>query len=239
MARRVVRERPEWAAEMVDLRGHGGSPDGAPPHTVEAAARDLIRTLDEAGLEPAAVVGHSFGGKVALEQLRLAADEEGAVPGQLWIVDSTPATGEPEGAAWGMLERLRRHHGPFRSRDEGVHALVEDGLSEPVARWMGTNLEEGADGAWRWRLDLDVMEALLRDFFERDAWGVLESPPAGAEIHLVRATDSDVLSGPTLERVREAADASDAVHLHEVEGGHWLNADNPDALVALLADRLP
>lgn len=244
VARRAVRERPGWAAEMVDLRGHGESPAGEPPHTVEAAAGDLARTAREDGFEPAVVLGHSFGGKVALEYLRLAAGGDAPVPEQLWLVDSTPATREPGGEAWEMLERLRRHPGPFRSRDEGIDALADDGLSRPVARWMGTNLIEGGDGAWRWRLDVDVMEALLRDFFDRDAWEVLESLPTGGEasaveIHLIRATDSPVLDGEALRRMRRAAERSDRVHLHEVEGGHWLNADNPDAVVDLLAEHLP
>jgi len=49
----------------VDLPGHGRS-NGAPLETVEAIADWLIAVLDAAGLERAAVVGHSLGSLVAL-----------------------------------------------------------------------------------------------------------------------------------------------------------------------------
>jgi len=259
VARRVVGARPEWGATMVDLRGHGDSTGFPPPHTVRAAACDLLRTARAAGGTPDAVLGHSFGGKVAMEYLRVTAkaDADGSLaPSALWIVDSTPEAREPSGSAWEMFDVLRAHPGPFASRGAGLQALESEGVATPVARWLATNLVEEngtSDGraddaddadearskpAWRWRIDVEVMEALLRDFFDLDLWKVVEDPPAGAHVHVVKATESSVLSGESLERVEAAASSSDRVHLHRVEGGHWLNADNPDALVELLAREL-
>jgi hypothetical protein len=82
------------------------------------------------------------------------------------------------------------------------------------------------------------MEALLRSFFDTDAWQVVEAPPADVCIHFVRATRSAVMGDETTGRIRLAARAG-RVHLHEVEGGHWLNADNPDSIVHLLVQNLP
>lgn len=240
VARSLVRERPGWGALTVDLRGHGASLDATPPHTLEAAALDLLHTFRTSGRRPGALLGHSFGGKVALEYLRVAADRNpDALPRQVWVIDSTPAAREPGGSAWEMLSVLRALTGPFESRTGGVEALESEGIARPVARWMATNLEESDDGSgWRWRIDADVMEALLTDFFGRDLWEVVESPPGSTEVHLVKATESGVLSGADLERAERAAAASPKVHLHRVEGGHWLNADNPEALVELLAAEL-
>lgn len=247
VARRFVRERPEWGATLVDLREHGASRGFGPPHTVEAAARDLLRTARAAGGAPHAVLGHSFGGKVALDYLRITGEESpDEAPAHLWVVDSTPAPRDPEGSAWEMLHVLRASPGPFESRDDGVSALEAGGVATPVARWMATNLVEGEDGGggdraeaeWRWRIDADVMEALLRDFFARDLWATVEDPPADASVHLVKAEESSVLSGDALERAERAAAASDRVHLHRVDGGHWVNADSPDSLVSLLSEWL-
>ena len=48
---------------------------------------------------------------------------------------------------------------------------------------------------------------------------------------------SEVLTADDVARIdRELAHTS---VVHDVEGGHWLNADNPDALVDLLAEELP
>src|SRR5262245_8884848 len=64
IARRVVTARPELGAVLVDLRMHGRSQGAPPPHTIDTAAGDLVHLAAELSL--AAVVGHSFGGKVAL-----------------------------------------------------------------------------------------------------------------------------------------------------------------------------
>jgi len=50
----------------VDLPGHGRS-EGAPLTSIEAMADWVVRLLDEAALETAALVGHSMGALVALD----------------------------------------------------------------------------------------------------------------------------------------------------------------------------
>lgn len=234
VARRLVRERPEWGVALVDLRQHGESRGFRPPHTVDAAARDVARAAADAELTPGAILGHSFGGKVALLAARA------GIPGlgQVWVVDSTPGVREPEGSAWAMLEVLRRHPGPFEARSDAVASLQEAGLALPVARWMATNVEE-VDGAYRWRIDPDDMEALLRSFFREDAWDVVEQPPEDVAIHVVKAEGSSVLDEEACRRVEEAGRRHGRAHLHRVEGGHWVNADNPEALHGLLVEHLP
>lgn len=230
VARKLVEARPEWGALLVDLRQHGESTGFSPPHTLEAAAADL-RELPRGGAVRA-VLGHSFGGKVALAYARDSETVE-----QVWVVDSTPEPREPGGSAWGMLGVLRRVPERFEDRDEAVAALTAEGVEKPIALWMTTNLDWTGE-EYRWRLDFDEMESLLRSFFELDLWEVVEDPPARLEVHLIRATESSVLDDAAARRVRRAAEATGRVHLHEVAGGHWLNADNPAALVDLLREGL-
>ncbi len=70
IARQVVEARPEWGALLIDLRLHGESRHFRPPHTVETSAEDLHRLVDHLDLPAAGVLGHSFGGKVALAYAR-------------------------------------------------------------------------------------------------------------------------------------------------------------------------
>ncbi|MGH7553348.1 MAG: alpha/beta fold hydrolase, partial [Longimicrobiales bacterium] len=128
LAKRLTRERPDWGVVLVDLRQHGSSQGFAPPHTLGAAADDLAVLADETGLQPTAVLGHSFGGKVAL------AFAGTQPPGlkQLWVVDSTPSAREPDGSAWRMLEIVRRMPRSFASRDELIAALEREGFAKPV-----------------------------------------------------------------------------------------------------------
>lgn len=55
-----------WNVLAVDLPGHCRSA-GAPPASVEEAAQFVIALLDAAGIQRAALVGHSWGSLIALE----------------------------------------------------------------------------------------------------------------------------------------------------------------------------
>ena len=234
IARRLVEARPEWGVLLVDLRNHGQSRGFAGPHTLEASAADvdaLVRHLD---FHAAAVLGHSFGGKVAL--LYAAGHGEGLR--QVWVMDSTPAVREPEGSAWRMIEAIRSLPPQFATRADGVAAIEGLGYPTGLAQWMAINLEP-AEGVYRWRIDFTAMEEMLRDFFRTELWHVVEQPPAGAEVHFVKATESGTLDDESAARVEAAGRASGRVFLHRVQGGHWINTDNPEAVLALLVERLP
>jgi esterase len=233
VVRRVLEQRPEWGALLVDLRQHGASQGFEPPHTIEAAAADVAKLAQSAGMEPAAVLGHSFGGKVALAYSLL----RPAGLRQVWVIDSTPAAREPSGSAWEMLDVLRDVPPVVARREDLVAALEADGVARPIAQWLATNLQP-APGGYRWQLDLDSIEELLRDFFRTDVWPAVENPAAGVAIHIVKAEQSSVLDGEALARVERAA-GGDAVLLHRIAGGHWVNTDNPAALIDLLVTHLP
>jgi pimeloyl-ACP methyl ester carboxylesterase len=113
--------------------------------------------------------------------------------------------------------------------------LSEHGIAIAVGQWMATNLEQ-KQGMYHWRFDLESIEALLHDFFATDLWDVIESP-GDVQIEVVKAKESGVLTPQAVQRVQAAAQAGH-VHYHEVDGGHWVNAENPDALLELLRAEL-
>jgi pimeloyl-ACP methyl ester carboxylesterase len=236
IASRVVRARPPWGALLIDLRMHGESQGFEPPHTLDTCAADLEVLAEETALPPAAVLGHSFGGKVALSYLsRAAATDE--VPQQVWIMDSTPSARDAVGDAERMLGAVRSLPTRFSSRAEAIDDVKQAGFPERVASWMSANLGRSDEG-YGWKLDFAALELLLHDFFRSDMWPIVEDPPPGTELHFVKATRSNVMTQGEAERIREIG-RTRPVRLHEVEGGHWLNADNPDAVLALLERYLP
>jgi esterase len=233
IARRLVRARPDWGVVLVDLREHGNSSGFPPPHTLRACADDLTRLADALGHTPHALLGHSFGGKVSMTfALQTPALE------QLWIVDSTPEARPPAGNAWEMLGIIRNLPDHFSSRDALISELEKGGIAHPVARWMATNLAGDPEAGYRWRFNLPAIEELLGDFYGTDLWAVVEAPPGSVDVHLIKADDSNILSEDAVRRIEEEQ-AAGRVSLHRVAGGHWVNADNPDALHDLLVQHLP
>src|SRR5690606_28024263 len=77
---------PQFRFLLVDLRLHGRSLEAPPPHTLQACAADLARLAEHDKALPAAVIGHSLGGKVALAY----AERQPPELRQVWVLDSYP-----------------------------------------------------------------------------------------------------------------------------------------------------
>ncbi|HET8653885.1 MAG TPA: alpha/beta fold hydrolase, partial [Longimicrobiaceae bacterium] len=199
VARRLVDARPEWGVILVDLRLHGGSQGFPPPHTLATAAGDVEALAEELGIRPTAILGHSFGGKVAL--VYAAAHAEGLH--QVWVMDSTIGAERAGGSTWRIMEIVRSMPEAFGSREEMVDRLAEHGYPKPLGNWLAMNLERHGD-RFRWRLDWEGVAALLRDYYRRDLWQTIENPPDAAEIHVVKATDSGAISAADEARIEAA-----------------------------------
>ena len=232
IARAVVASRPEYACWLVDLPHHGDSPVGTHGDSIAGLAADVTDWWASASSVPSAVLGHSYGGKVALAIAARMPD----MPLQVWVIDSTPEAKAPSGSAWAMLDLIRRLPQRFAARDEAVDALMRGGYTRGVAQWMASNLVRERD-AFVWRLDFEAMERLLRDFFRTDLWSVVESPAPRHDIHFVKASESSAMSEDAVRRIEAVSDAR--VHLHHREGGHWIHAESPHVIAELLIEQLP
>jgi esterase len=238
IARGVVAARPEYACWLVDLPYHGDSPGGGHGDTVDGLAADVAEWMASEKIVPDAILGHSYGGKVALA---LAARIR-TTRLQIWVIDSTPEIKVPSGSAWTMLDLIRRLPRRFNSREEAIEELTAGGYSRAVAQWMASNLTRVDDPptpgpVFEWRLDFDAMERLLRDFFQTDLWNVVESPAASLDIHFVKASESSAISAHAVERLEAAS--HERVHLHHRSGGHWIHAESPQVVTELLVEHLP
>lgn len=238
VARRLVDLRPDWRVVLVDLRLHGDS-RGLPvpgPNNVASCAKDVLRLHDRLSRRdgPAVLLGHSFGGKVAL----LATPAFRPSPIQTWVIDSTPDPSPGDGSSGRMLELLSQSPTQFASRTEAVEWVRAGGFDEPTARWMTMNLQRTGDH-WVWQLDVTGLQDLSADFARSDLWSIVESPPEGADIRFVQAQRDSILSANAFARLESIESRGESVHVARLPGGHWLHIDNPDGLVELLADGLP
>lgn len=145
LAERYLQSRRVLA---LDLRGHGLS-GSAPPWDLDTHVDDLLETLSALGIERAAWVGHSIGGRLIAELAARAPETlERAV-----LLDPAMQV-EPEVA----LQRadLLRPDTSFASPEEAIDTRLSDPMlfSTPravVEREAPEHLEQGADGRYRWR----------------------------------------------------------------------------------------
>ncbi len=142
----------------LDLRNHGRSPQAA-EMSYPVMVDDLLAWLDARNLARAAVLGHSLGGKVAMA---LACRHPARVT-RLIVVDIAPKdypalAQRDEVAAMNEL-RLDDLH----SRAEAELRLEVRVPDLAMRKFLLTNLDRGADGRWRWAVNLPVLTRTLPD----------------------------------------------------------------------------
>jgi len=232
-AKRFVERHADWEAWLVDLRGHGESPKGTPGGSLAAAARDIAELSARTSPPLTALVGHSFGGKVALDAARLG---EIKTLKDVVLIDSMPGARAPvreDDSALAIVDILKSLPSSFTSIQEFVAALEGHHLARDLAQWLAGSLTR-ENNEYRFNLDLNEIQTLALDYFARDLWEVVESPPGNVRLHLVIGSQSDTYSLADRERAIRIAATNPRVFASIVPSGHWVHVDAPDALMAAL-----
>ncbi|HEV7399179.1 MAG TPA: alpha/beta hydrolase [Solirubrobacterales bacterium] len=130
----------------VDLRGHGDS-EREPPWDIGTHVGDLIETLDDAGIERATWIGHSFGGRLVAQ----AAAGAGERSERLVLLD--PALEVPAAYALRSAE-IERLDWSFATADGALNAMLSsDSMVAPprdvVAAFVRDDIRKGPDGRFR------------------------------------------------------------------------------------------
>ena len=93
VAKNFLEANPSFSATTIDHRGHGDSiSDGSRPNTIRSCAEDLDDLYKSEDYEltigitpPTILSAHSFGGKVALEYLKIWKEHNNPIPKYTWI----------------------------------------------------------------------------------------------------------------------------------------------------------
>lgn len=238
----------------MDLRNHGRSAEIEtlePPHDMVNAANDLANLVKARGWAwPEVVIGHSMGGKVALQFAESCArgdyGDSVSLPKQLWILDSVPGEVSPEssdGEVEKVLQTLQSLPSSFPSRKWLVNHMIELGFSKSLSEWIGSNLKKSGEHE-TWAFNLEGAVQMFNSYREKSYWPLLEHPPKGMEIAIVRAENSDRWDSDVIQRLESLAtrvgDGSEgkfSVHVLP-NSGHWVHVDNPKGLLEMIAPKL-
>jgi esterase len=205
----------------IDLRNHGDSPH-ADSMSYAEMAEDVAATLAQAGALPAAVIGHSMGGKVAM---RLALDRPDAVT-RLAVMDIAPVANPPHfGAMAQAMSALDLR--PGLTRAEADAALAPAVAEASLRAFLLQNLRLGAHPEWR--IGLREIAAALPVI---EGW---ETPPGARfdkPVLFVAGARSDYIQPGHRPAIRALFPSARFVTVKDA--GHWLHADNPAAVIAVL-----
>ena len=227
--RKLAEERlAQHRVVAVDLRGHGRS-EWEPPWDLDTHVADLRETASALGLERAAWVGHSFGGRLVMELTARAPElVERAV-----LLD--PAVWVPPQVALDRAEAERADR-VFSGFDEAVDLRLAGQLHTPrelIEEEMRDHLVPGEDGRVRYRYAQSAVVA---------AYGEMAKSPPPFELLrvptlLLRGAQTDVVPEVLAETYREGV--GEQVEVVTVPGGHnvlWdAFAETGDAIAAFLA----
>ena len=207
--RRLAQERlaDRYRVLAPDLRGHGRSV-WEPPWTLAQHVADVEETLAAAGVERAAFVGHSFGGRLTLELTARGVVERSV------LLD--PAVWVPPPIALERAEEERADRS-FADVEEAVEARRPTAKLAPrdfLETEIAEHLVRDVGGRWRYRYSQSAVIA---------AYGELSQPPPDWEkvrvpTLLVVGSETDVVPTAVVDVLR--FELGERLEVVTVPGGH-------------------
>lgn len=209
-----------FRTHSLDLRNHGRSPHAA-EMDYPSMAEDVLDTMDALEIDEAAVIGHSMGGKVAMELAMAVPDRIS----HLTVLDIAPVDYDHHHHE--ELEAMRSLDADsLATRRDADSALAKRIPSDHVRQFLLKNLVR-KDQRFAWRIPLDTIAEEYPALARAPSPGQYSRPVlfiAGANSGYVRSEHEQ----PIRERF------PDARIEYVPEAAHWVHNDAPDAVLVPL-----
>lgn len=218
--------QPRFQLINVDLRNHGRSPRAATMDYPQMAA-DVFETLDNLEIVQCAVLGHSMGGKVAM-QMALSKPER---VNKLILADISPVVNEPRHQR--ILQGLAAIDLAQLTDRKQADTLLQPFVDElGVRQFLLKNLYKDQQDQFQWRFHL---KALIDNYQQLLAAPEATQPFLG-ETLFIKGGNSDYIQAahqPVILKLFPNASAK------IIQGtGHWLHAEKPSAFSKIVSDFL-
>jgi esterase len=211
---------PRFRVIALDMRNHGDSPH-APDMRYTTQADDVHETLLSLGVDRAAVVGHSMGGKAAMALALRRPDQVG----RLLVADIAPVIyRHGNNAIADAMAAIRLT--PSLTRHAADAVLVEAVPRQDIRAFLLQNLRFGA--LPHWRIGLDEIGASIADL---EGWVELPGVYTGPTL-FVTGAQSDYVLPEHRPGIRSFFPAARFVAIKSA--GHWVHADNPAGFLSVL-----
>lgn len=208
---------------LVDLRNHGRSPHDE-QHSYETMADDLLRLVDELQIPTPAIMGHSMGGKVAMQY----ALKYPTRITRLIVVDIAPKAYPPHhDDIIGALKSVDLNN--VTSRGDVDSQLAKNIQEDDVRMFLMKNLYRKDDNTFGWRMNLDAIEKN----YEKIAAAITADVPFKKHALFIKGGKSKYIQPEDLYTSIEHLFT--LVEIETIpEAGHWVHAQAPNEVYDLV-----
>lgn len=208
----------DYTVYIVDQRNHGKSPHAA-VHDYTHMAEDLKEFMDDHSISSAFIVGHSMGGKTAMQFATMYPNRIE----KLCIVDIGPKYYPP-------------HHQEIVDALVGVvfdqvstRKEVEDQLQVTISNvgirlFLMKNLTRTTEGGYRWKMNLPVIVKHIENIGE----GLAKDVTYDGETLFIRGEKSDYILDDDFAHIIEQFPVAKLITIPNA--GHWVHAEQPKLL---------
>ena len=210
---------------LIDQRNHGQS-----PHTDEfnysVLTEDLQEFIEEHKLQKPAIIGHSMGGKTAMNY----AVRYGDNLGKLIVVDIVPKSYPVHHDH--ILEGLMAvSAAALTSRNDADQVLSVYVPEAKVRQFLLKNLSRKSEGGFEWKINVDAINKNI----EAMGSGMVQEGTYEGPVLFVKGKRSDYYKEGDEERIKKIFPNATFAAL---DTGHWVQAENPEAFGKLVLNYL-
>jgi pimeloyl-ACP methyl ester carboxylesterase len=208
-----------------DLRNHGRSPH-LPSHTYEEMAEDLRLFMENHWMHSAVLIGHSMGGKVAMQ---MALNHPDMVE-KLIVVDIAP--GKAADNHSGIFEALLwMDLSVMQARADIESYLVSRIPDMGTRQFLLKNITRNDDGKFAWKMNLPVLWRHFPDILDAVTGEPFDKPAL-----FVRGDRSDYIKDADTALIMTLFPQAEIKTIPNA--GHWVHADKPNELITVISEFL-
>jgi pimeloyl-ACP methyl ester carboxylesterase len=207
---------------IIDQRNHGRSPH-SDTHDYPSIAEDLHQFMEAHWIYKAHIIGHSMGGKTAMQ---LAVDFPDMVD-KLVVVDISPKAypGNHHEIFDALLSLDLKNIDGRKEADEHLSKTIDD---PGVRLFLMKNLTRDKEGGYRLKMNLPVLHKHYGDIL---ATVESSSPYEGDTLFIRGGKSKHIVDGDEL-LIKELFPNARIETIKNA--GHWVHADAPDELLGLV-----
>ena len=209
----------QFTVYLVDQRNHGDSGHHK-EWNYEVMSKDLGEFMEDEGLEKAHLMGHSMGGKTTMT-LALTHPEK---VDRLIVVDIAPRFYPVHHRE--ILKGLNAINiDQLKSRTEADTILSEHIKSKGTRQFLLKSLGRDDSGKFKWKLNLDVITHDIENVSQAiNVEGIFDHPTL-----FIKGETSEYVQDKDRADIQKYFPESKIITIKQA--GHWIHADQPEAVI--------